>query len=310
MTWQVVRLRYHRTVDRPLYKDEEISFWFYILFTFSSLNMHQTKRIKEQEDDPEEHDSGIGISHESYEGGGSPMSSTSEKSVEPEEDDDETVPAGQYVVEEIRDYFRDKNGELYQIKWKDYPEADNTWEPPASLVNCDKVKIAFYLKRVAEVRETSLEYIVTENGSKRRKGSKPKLMIPPDPRPLEPRADQFYNTTRYPTDEEIKVNVKQLIITILNRPRSFLRHYFSFQKFEAIWKADLQKKLGKLKKLNVGSINRWRREQLDQALIDVSKGEPLTAGADAELRKQLFIHQRDDWRELATDELKVTKSKY
>ncbi|KAI0244139.1 hypothetical protein L0F63_001260 [Massospora cicadina] len=49
--------------------------------------------------------------------------STSANEDEEEEDEEEV-----YVVEEIKDHKKDKNGYKYYIKWQGFTEADNTWE--------------------------------------------------------------------------------------------------------------------------------------------------------------------------------------
>ena len=51
-----------------------------------------------------------------------------DESVDPDVDDEEDGGEGQYVVEKVVDK-RKRGGQIeYLIKWKDYDDADNTWE--------------------------------------------------------------------------------------------------------------------------------------------------------------------------------------
>lgn len=53
----------------------------------------------------------------------------------------------EYVVEAIRAwrYHAKRRSKEYFIKWQNFPESDNTWEPEANLTNCPKI-----LKEYAE----------------------------------------------------------------------------------------------------------------------------------------------------------------
>lgn len=56
----------------------------------------------------------------------------------PDRDDDEEESEEEYSVEAIRKWrynLREKQYE-YLVKWKNYPEEDNTWEPKENLTNC------------------------------------------------------------------------------------------------------------------------------------------------------------------------------
>ena len=81
------------------------------------------------------------------------------------------MPEGQYEVERVVDYVRDDTGEMYFVKWKNWEEEFNTWEPPQNLVNCDVALLDFYLKRKREYDSlmSQSEYVITEGGKKRRK---------------------------------------------------------------------------------------------------------------------------------------------
>lgn len=57
-------------------------------------------------------------------------SSTSSKADEASPDPD--TPDGQWEIEQIVNFVRDDYGLLYHVKWKDWSEDFNTWEPPSS----------------------------------------------------------------------------------------------------------------------------------------------------------------------------------
>ena len=117
------------------------------------------------------------------------------------------VPEGQYEVEKVVDYVRDETGEMYFVKWKNWEEEFNTWEPPQNLVNCDGALLEFYLARKAEYDRliSQSEYVITEGGKKRRKGPKIEIQVPPDPRPVDVQVQEFFAMHGALTDEEISV---------------------------------------------------------------------------------------------------------
>ncbi|KAF5011367.1 hypothetical protein FDECE_2512 [Fusarium decemcellulare] len=45
----------------------------------------------------------------------------------------------EYTVEEIRDMKKINGQTMYLVKWKNYPENENTWEPPKHLVNAQRL---------------------------------------------------------------------------------------------------------------------------------------------------------------------------
>ncbi|KAK3987054.1 hypothetical protein QBC44DRAFT_129790 [Cladorrhinum sp. PSN332] len=66
------------------------------------------------------------------------------------------VPAGEYEVEAIRDSRIDAEtmGHWYQVKWKGYPESDNSWEPKTNLKHAlDLVKAFDKKKKKQEIEE-------------------------------------------------------------------------------------------------------------------------------------------------------------
>ena len=147
------------------------------------------------------------VEHHETEGDSGLGQDKSESEDDHEMDREESpVPEGQYEVENILDFVRDVTGDLYHVKWKGWDEDANTWEPPSSLVNCTDSLLRFYIKRKAEIDlilEQS-EYVVV-NGKKRRKGPPLKIQLPPDPRPLQVRAEEFYHSTEYPDLAEVEV---------------------------------------------------------------------------------------------------------
>ncbi|XP_071385225.1 histone-lysine N-methyltransferase SUV39H1-like [Centroberyx affinis] len=56
-----------------------------------------------------------------------------------------------YEVEFLCDYKKTKEEEFYLVKWRGYPESDNTWEPKKNL-KCTKLMKQFHLDLVVELR--------------------------------------------------------------------------------------------------------------------------------------------------------------
>ncbi|KAN0065103.1 hypothetical protein ACQY0O_001599 [Thecaphora frezii] len=70
-----------------------------------------------------------------------------------DDDDDEEEEAEEYEIEAIRDHREDKSnpGYLeYLIKWKGYPEKDNTWEPEENAANSQQIIDAYWKKKPAK----------------------------------------------------------------------------------------------------------------------------------------------------------------
>lgn len=108
--------------------------------------------------------------------------------------------------------MKDDFGESYLVKWKDWEEVFNTWEPITNLLNCDAELYRFYRTRKRLYQEIldSSEYIILPNGKRRRKG--PSLpCVPPDPRKLEDRMEEFFTIINFTPDEtEIVVSIIML----------------------------------------------------------------------------------------------------
>ena len=66
--------------------------------------------------------------------------------------DDEEVPAGSYEVEAIRDAGIDDSSKehMYLVKWKSFPESDNTWEPKKNLAGALHLVQAFDAQKKKE----------------------------------------------------------------------------------------------------------------------------------------------------------------
>ena len=47
-----------------------------------------------------------------------------------------TKEDNEFEVEKIINYRDIDNGREYLVKWKGYPDTDNTWEPDTNLQNC------------------------------------------------------------------------------------------------------------------------------------------------------------------------------
>lgn len=73
--------------------------------------------------------------------------------------------------------------------------------------NCEAEMVRFYNERKAAVEEIlgKSHYITLASGRKRRKGPPLHMELPPDPRPIQTRAQEFYQLTQVPTREEIDV---------------------------------------------------------------------------------------------------------
>ncbi|KAK7967493.1 chromo domain-like protein [Apiospora aurea] len=71
---------------------------------------------------------------------------TSKKRSNSKKDDDHS---GVYVVEDIVGHKIDKTGQLlFEVKWKNYPKSQNTWEPRVHLEGCSKT-LKDYLAQIA-----------------------------------------------------------------------------------------------------------------------------------------------------------------
>ncbi|XP_047462143.1 histone-lysine N-methyltransferase SUV39H1-like [Mugil cephalus] len=57
----------------------------------------------------------------------------------------------EYEVEFLCDYKKTKEGEFYLVKWRGFPESDNTWEPKRNL-RCPKLMKLFHLDLDHELR--------------------------------------------------------------------------------------------------------------------------------------------------------------
>ncbi|XP_056130615.1 histone-lysine N-methyltransferase SUV39H1-like [Lampris incognitus] len=57
-----------------------------------------------------------------------------------------------YEVEYLCDYKRTNEEELYLVKWKGYPESDNTWEPKRNL-KCTKLMKQFHLDLDSQLKQ-------------------------------------------------------------------------------------------------------------------------------------------------------------
>ncbi|KAJ3546359.1 hypothetical protein NM208_g2046 [Fusarium decemcellulare] len=53
----------------------------------------------------------------------------------------------EYVVEAIRDMQKINGQTMYLVKWKNYPENENTWEPPKHLVNAQRLLKSYHLNQ-------------------------------------------------------------------------------------------------------------------------------------------------------------------
>ncbi|GAB1310195.1 hypothetical protein MFIFM68171_00405 [Madurella fahalii] len=78
------------------------------------------------------------------------------------------VPKGEYEVEEIVDSAIDADTmeHMYLVKWKDYPESDNTWEPKKNLKGAlDLVRKFDAKKKKAEAKMASKSTAAAKEGS-------------------------------------------------------------------------------------------------------------------------------------------------
>ncbi len=73
--------------------------------------------------------------------------------VEEEDDDVET----HYEVEKIVNHKRHGKGYRYLVKWKGYPDSENTWEPAENFD--DMTIVTKYWKNIEGVEENSCEVI-------------------------------------------------------------------------------------------------------------------------------------------------------
>lgn len=77
------------------------------------------------------------------------------------------------------------------------------------------------------------------------------------------------------------------------------------QLFEKLWKKDLRAKLNKEKRLNSKDVvSRWARIQFEKALQLHLRD--VTCEKDEGIRKQFYIQQLDELREIALEQLKVS----
>lgn len=53
----------------------------------------------------------------------------------------------EYHVEEIRDMKKIDGKTMYLIKWKNYPESENSWEPPKHLNHAQRLLKDFHQQR-------------------------------------------------------------------------------------------------------------------------------------------------------------------
>ena len=96
----------------------------------------------------------------------------------------------EWEVEAIRDYKALEMGGQYLVKWKNWGEKDNTWEPISNLHSCSQVLTRFYL----EQREAYYESL--ELGGRRHELP----VLPPDPRTIEEIIEEF--TNEFPVTED------------------------------------------------------------------------------------------------------------
>ncbi|CAG7819800.1 unnamed protein product [Allacma fusca] len=122
------------------------------------------------------------------------------------------VPEDQYEVEKVCNYVKDESGEMYLVKWKNWEEEFNTWEPPRNLVNCDSALLEFYLARKKEYDSiiNESEYVITDTGKKRRKGPRIYIQVPPDPRPYEVQVQEFFEVHGELTKAELEECMKKV----------------------------------------------------------------------------------------------------
>lgn len=93
-----------------------------------------------------------------------------------------------YEVEEILDYWVNGDQVQYLVKWAGWSEDHNTWEDAANLTNCDGKLLAFYYKRLEEVKLCTTTHA---KNPKKMKEILKNLPVPPDPRPLDSRIKDF-----------------------------------------------------------------------------------------------------------------------
>lgn len=53
----------------------------------------------------------------------------------------------EYVVETILDMNKINGKTMYFVKWKDYPDSENTWEPPEHLMGAQRLLQNFHRRR-------------------------------------------------------------------------------------------------------------------------------------------------------------------
>ncbi|KAK4227235.1 hypothetical protein QBC38DRAFT_198298 [Podospora fimiseda] len=97
------------------------------------------------------------------------------------------VPADEYEVEAIRDSRIDADTmeHFYEVKWKGYPESDNSWEPKTNLKHALDIVKAFDSKKkkqeIEEAKDKAKDSVAKASKAEPKAPPKPKAVKPAKP---------------------------------------------------------------------------------------------------------------------------------
>lgn len=102
-----------------------------------------------------------------HEANGPELHSAKKRRKHPDSDDDSTDDDSEYEVEAIRDYSFEKGEHWYLVKWKNWPEETNTWEPKRNLKGSSEMLKEYH----EELKRKRVAVVVDEDSpkSKRRR---------------------------------------------------------------------------------------------------------------------------------------------
>ena len=90
----------------------------------------------------------------------------------PTTEDIETESENEYEVERIIDY----DGHQYYVKWKDFPESENTWEKPQQLTHCQGLVRRFH-RRQDQTKKRGLAATTLRQQDLRLRQTTPQLVV-------------------------------------------------------------------------------------------------------------------------------------